>query len=289
MRASVSHRSDALRAWAACGWLAAEPARKLECVAAIAALLDGGVPAEPTPVPDRRALAASEPGRPARPRLVDPRSVPARPVGSAQGRAALLHAIAHIEFNAINLALDAAWRFGPAMPAQFTLDWLSVAVDEAKHFRLLRDALRERGHDYGDFDAHDGLWQLAWRTRGDVLARMALVPRVMEARGLDATPPLQRRLRGAGDAQAVAILQVILDEEVRHVAIGNRWYHELCATRDVDPRATFIELYERFAAPPVRGPLNREARLAAGFTEGELDWLTEAAPGGRRPPPAPAA
>ncbi|MCO5119091.1 MAG: ferritin-like domain-containing protein [Burkholderiaceae bacterium] len=287
MRASVSHRSDALRAWAACGWLAAEPARKLECVAAIAALLDGGVPAEPTPVPDRRALAASEPGRPARPRLVDPRSVPARPVGSAQGRAALLHAIAHIEFNAINLALDAAWRF--EMPEDFVRDWLSVAIDEAKHFRLLRDELRARGCEYGDFDAHDGLWQLAWRTRDDVLARMALVPRVMEARGLDATPPLQRRLRGAGDMRAVEILQVILDEEVRHVAIGNRWYHELCIARGVDPRATFVDLFRRHAAPPARGPLNREARLAAGFTEAELDWLSEAAPAGRLPPPLPAA
>lgn len=287
MRASVSHRPDVLRAWAGCGWLAIEPDRKLECVAAIRLLLDGGVPAAPTPAPDRVALGASEPGRPARPRLVDPREVPARPIGSAEGRAALLHAIAHIEFNAINLALDAAWRF--EMPEAFLLDWLSVAVDEAKHFGLLRDELRARGHDYGDFDAHDGLWQLAWRTRDDVLARMALVPRVMEARGLDATPPLQRKLRGAGDARAVAILQVILDEEVRHVAIGNRWYHELCDARGLDPRASFIELFERHAAPPTRGPLNRAARLAAGFTEAELDWLTEAAPTGRRPPPVPAA
>ena len=287
MRASVSHRAEALRAWAALGWLAVEPDRKLECVAAIALLLEGGTPAAPAPTPDRVALGASEPGRPARPRLVDPRSVPARPVGSPEGRAALLHAIAHIEFNAINLALDAAWRFD--MPEEFMRDWLSVAVDEAKHFRLLRDEMRDRGHDYGDFDAHDGLWQLAWRTRDDVLARMALVPRVMEARGLDATPPLQRKLRGAGDARAVAILQVILDEEVRHVAIGNRWYHEICNARGLDPQASFIELYERHAVPPTRGPLNREARLAAGFTEAELAWLNEAAPSGRRPPPAPAA
>jgi len=287
MRASVSHRAEALRAWAALGWLAVEPDRKLECVAAIALLLEGGTPAATTPTPDRVALGASEPGRPARPRLVDPRSVPARPVGSPEGRAALLHAIAHIEFNAINLALDAAWRFD--MPEEFMRDWLSVAVDEAKHFRLLRDEMRDRGHDYGDFDAHDGLWQLAWRTRDDVLARMALVPRVMEARGLDATPPLQRKLRGAGDARAVAILQVILDEEVRHVAIGNRWYHEICNARGLDPQASFIELYERHAVPPTRGPLNRQARLAAGFTEAELAWLNEAAPSGRRPPPAPAA
>lgn len=288
MHSSVSHRPEVLRAWAGHGWLLAEPARKLECVAAIATLLDGGMPGEPTPMPDRDALAAREPGRPARPLLVDPRGVPPRPVGSAEGRAALLHAIAHIEFNAINLALDAAWRF-EAMPEEFVRDWLSVAVDEAKHFRMLRDELRERGYEYGDFDAHDGLWQLAWRTRADVLARMALVPRVMEARGLDATPPLQRRLRSVGDRRAVAILQVILDEEVRHVAIGNRWYHELCAGRGLDPRASFIELYQRHAAPPTRGPLNREARLAAGFTDAELDWLSEAAPAGRRPPPAPAA
>ncbi len=284
MPPSVSHRLDELRAWAAGGWLAVDPERKLACVAAIAALLDGGTPDGPIPRPGRDALGASEPGRPARPRLVDPREVPRRPVGSEEGRAALLHAIAHIEFNAINLALDAAWRFD--MPMEFVRDWLSVAVDEAKHFRMLRDELRSRGHDYGDFDAHDGLWQLAWRTRHDVLARMALVPRVMEARGLDATPPLQRRLRGAGDLRAVAILQVILDEEVRHVAIGNHWYHALCAQRGLDPRETFVELYARHAVPPVRGPLNREARLAAGFTAGELDWLNEAAAPGRRPPPA---
>jgi uncharacterized ferritin-like protein (DUF455 family) len=287
MPASVSHRVDDLRAWAARGWLAVDPDAKLECVDAIATLLRGDSPGVPAPRPDRGALGADEPGRPARPRLVDPREVPPRPVGSAEGRAALLHAIAHIEFNAINLALDAAWRFD--MPEAFVRDWLSVAVDEAKHFRMLRDELRSRGCDYGDFDAHDGLWQLAWRTRGDVLARMALVPRVMEARGLDATPPLQRRLRGAGETRAVAILQVILDEEVRHVAIGNRWYHALCSARGLDPRETFVQLYARHAAPPVRGPMNREARLAAGFTLAELEWLSEAAQPARRPPPPRAA
>lgn len=287
MPASVSHRVDELRAWAAGGWLAPDPDHKLACVDAIGILLEGGSPGEPPSRPGREVLGASEPGRPARPRLVDPREVPPRPVGSAEGRAALLHAIAHIEFNAINLALDAAWRF--AMPEAFVRDWLSVAVDEAKHFRMLRDELRARGHDYGDFDAHDGLWQLAWRTRDDVLARMALVPRVMEARGLDATPPLQRRLRGAGDQRAVEILQVILDEEVRHVAIGNHWYHALCAQRGLEPRATFESLYARHAAPPVRGPLNREARLAAGFTPAELDWLSEAAGLAPPRPPPPAA
>jgi uncharacterized ferritin-like protein (DUF455 family) len=195
-------------------------------------------------------------------------------MASAQGRAAMLHAIAHIEFNAINLALDAAWRF-EEMPARFCADWLSVAVDEARHFAMLERLLRARGHAYGDFDAHDGLWDIAERTRDDVLDRMALVPRLLEARGLDATPPIQAKLRRAGDAQAADALSIILEEEVRHVAIGNRWFGWLCAQRGVDPLEAFARARERHRAPRTRGPINREARLAAGFSERELDALGE--------------
>ncbi|RAS39120.1 uncharacterized ferritin-like protein (DUF455 family) [Paraburkholderia bryophila] len=152
---------------------------------------------------------ADLPGRPARPELVDPRQLKRRSMQSPQGRAVLLHALAHIEFNAINLALDAVWRFS-GMPAAFYVDWLKVAAEEAYHFSLLSVRLAEYGHAYGDFPAHDGLWDMCERTRGDVLARMALVPRTLEARGLDASPPIRARLQQAGDQASAAILDVIL-------------------------------------------------------------------------------
>ncbi|MEY4753985.1 MAG: hypothetical protein RJA44_1660, partial [Pseudomonadota bacterium] len=167
------------------------------------------------------------PGRPPLPRLVAPKDVAQRSPFTLPGRAALLHAIAHIEFNAINLALDAVWRFA-ALPAPFYLDWLRVAAEEAEHYMLLADHLATLGHGYGDFDAHDGLWSMTWKTRHDFVARMALVPRTLEARGLDATPPIQAKLRKAGDQRAVEILDVILREEVGHVAIGNHWYRWAC-------------------------------------------------------------
>ncbi|MEZ5660696.1 MAG: ferritin-like domain-containing protein [Burkholderiaceae bacterium] len=219
-----------------------------------------------------RSGAGLEPGRPARPRLVDPRKVPRRGAGGARARAGLLHAIAHIEFNAINLALDAVWRY-PAMPQAFALDWLAVAADECRHFGLVRALLREAGHDYGDFDAHDGLWQMAVRTHDDLLARMALVPRVLEARGLDATPPIQARLRAAGDEAACAVLQIILDDEIGHVRLGDHWFRLLAAQAGLDPEAAYLGLIEQHGAPMPRAPLNRDARLAAGFSERELGRL----------------
>src|SRR4051812_19330104 len=188
------------------------------------------------------------PGRPARPLLVPPRQVRARSPATPQGRAALLHAIAHIEFNAINLALDAAFRFA-GMPVQFYTDWLRVASEEALHFSLLREHLRSLGHDYGDFDAHDGLWSMTQRTAGDIVARMALVPRTLEARGLDATPPLQAKFGQAGDARAVEILGIILRDEVGHVAIGNHWYRWLCEREGLDPATHYAVLTERHSAP----------------------------------------
>lgn len=215
---------------------------------------------------------AQLPGRPARPRLVEPKQVPARTPFTLEGRAALLHAIAHIEFNAINLALDAVWRFA-GMPAAFYRDWLRVAAEEALHFTLLREHLRSLGFDYGDFDAHDGLWLMAQRTAQDIVARMALVPRTLEARGLDATPPLQAKFARAGDERAVEILGIILRDEVGHVAIGNRWYRWLCEREGLDPLASYDELTARYEAPRLRPPFNREARLAAGFTEAEIDKL----------------
>jgi uncharacterized ferritin-like protein (DUF455 family) len=209
------------------------------------------------------------PGRPELPRLVAPKDVPKRSPATPQGRAALLHAVTHIEFNAINLALDAVWRFSN-MPVAYYRDWLLVASEEALHFTLLREYLLTLGHDYGQFDSHDGLWLMTERTAHDVVARMALVPRTLEARGLDATPLMQDKLRQAGDLRAVEILDVILRDEIGHVAIGNRWYYWLCTQSGDDPVTLYRELTERFGAPPLRPPFNKPARLSAGFTEEEL-------------------
>jgi len=213
------------------------------------------------------------PGRPARPRLVPPKDVPTRSPFTPEGRAALLHAIAHIEFNAINLALDAVWRFA-GMPAEFYRDWMRVASEESLHFTLLREHLLTLGFDYGDFDAHDGLWLMTQRTAHDIVARMALVPRTLEARGLDATPPLQAKFTRAGDTRAVEILGIILHDEVGHVAIGNHWYRWLCTRDGFDPVTLYGELVVRYDAPRLRPPFNHEARRAAGFTDEELGYLS---------------
>ena len=245
--------------------LQADPAAKVAAVQALAvdaAGLDATLPAQPAP-------RLPQPGRPARPPLVAPREVAQRGLGSPAGRAAFLHAIAHIEFNAINLALDAAWRFRD-LPRDYALDWMSVAADEARHFALLQARLADFGHAYGDFPAHDGLWEMALKTDDSVLARMALVPRVLEARGLDVTPGIIERLRVLGDVASVAVLEVILAEEVRHVAIGSRWYAWCCAREGKEPRATFLDLLRGHARGSLRGPFNRQARLDAGFDEDEL-------------------
>ncbi len=231
-------------------------------------------------IDDALAAPAGLPGRPARPRLVPPKDVPTRSPFTLEGRAALLHAITHIEFNAINLALDACWRFA-GMPEAFYRDWLRVASEEALHFTLLREHLRSLGFDYGDFDAHDGLWLMTERTAGDITARMALVPRTLEARGLDATPPIQAKLRRAGDERAVAILDVILRDEIGHVAIGNRWYRWLCERDGLDPVPLYRRLARRYEAPRLRPPFNEAARRAAGFSDEEIAWLSSQ--GGPRP------
>jgi uncharacterized ferritin-like protein (DUF455 family) len=215
------------------------------------------------------------PGRPALPRLVPAAEVPRRTPFTSAGRAALLHAVAHIEFNAINLALDAIWRFA-GMPRAFYLDWLQVTAEEALHFTLLNEHLQSLGHAYGDFDAHDGLWRMTEHTQHDIIARMALVPRTLEARGLDATPPIQAKLKRAGDARAVAILDIILRDEIGHVAIGNRWYRWLCERDQLDPLLHYQVLAKRHGAPRLKPPFNRSARLAAGFSEAELAALEQA-------------
>jgi uncharacterized ferritin-like protein (DUF455 family) len=217
--------------------------------------------------------APDEPARPAHPRLLPPREMPKRRAGGSQaGRIALLHALAHIELNAINLALDAVWRFA-GQPEAYYADWLRVAAEEAHHFGLLQARLQDFGHTYGDFPAHDGLWDMCARTRDDVLARMALVPRTLEARGLDASPPIRARLAQAGDEASAAILDVILRDEIGHVRIGNHWFRHLCEQRGLEPHETYARLAEQYRAPRLRGPFNFDARRDAGFDEAELAAL----------------
>jgi uncharacterized ferritin-like protein (DUF455 family) len=219
------------------------------------------------------------PGRPERPELIHPAKVPRRSPFKPEGMAALLHAIAHIEFNAINLALDAAWRFD-GMPREFYLDWVRVAAEEAYHFSLLREHLGSLGYIYGDFPGHDNLWNMVEKTKDDVLARMALVPRTLEARGLDATPQIQDKLRRVGTPaaeRAVDILDIILADEIGHVAIGNHWYRWLCEREGLDPVAQYGVLVERYDAPKLYPPFNDAARKRAGFSDEEINWLSSRA------------
>ncbi len=245
------------------------PADKVACVHALRADWLAGTVVEAC---DAVRDGIDVPGQPARPELVSPHQVPRRRTDTAAGRAALVHALAHIEFNAINLALDAAHRFAN-MPRAYYDDWLKVADEEALHFTLLNAHLDTLGHAYGDFPAHRGLWDMALKTAHDPLVRMALVPRVLEARGLDATPLIVEKLRAAQDTRMIEILAVIERDEIGHVAIGNRWYGWLCAQRGLDPVATFRQLLREYDAPPLKPPFNLAARRRAGFSETELDWL----------------
>jgi uncharacterized ferritin-like protein (DUF455 family) len=223
---------------------------------------------------DGAVRAIGPPGRPQRPELVVPRELPKRGFHSTAGRAALVHAVAHIEFNAINLAWDAVYRFR-GMPRAFYDDWVRVADEEAYHFSLVRERLHQLGYDYGDFAAHNGLWAMAEETAHDALVRMALVPRVLEARGLDVTPGMIARLRRAGDKDTVALLEIILRDEIGHVEIGSRWFRWLCAERGVVPESTFRDLVGRYMKGGLKGPFHRNARLQAGFSEDELAALEQ--------------
>ena len=280
-------RAAALRAW-----LCANPSEKARAARALHAdWVQGRLNLNLTLHQD--SLNSADlliPGRPPSPRLVAAGSVPNRPANSAAGRVALMHAIAHIEFNAIDLALDAVWRFD-GMPPAYYADWILVADEEAQHFTLVSEWLAGQGAAYGDCDAHDGLWQMAARTAHDPIARMALVPSVLEARGLDATPMIQERLRrnakdlrNARDLRAVAtiesalaILDRILHDEIGHVRIGRRWFEWLCHQAELAPEAKFDRLMEEFNAPWPKPPVNREARRAAGFSEAQLDRFSRPA------------
>lgn len=243
----------------------ADPVAKAQAVAALdlAGPIDGA---------REFVTPANIPGRGARPPLVPHTQIKLGSLATSHGHAALVHSIVHIERNAIDLALDICWRFA-GMPDAFYRDWLQVAFEEAYHFTLLRSHLLTLGYDYGDFPAHDGLWEMAERTRSDILARVALVPRTLEARGLDASPAVKAKLLGIGDVKGAKILDIILRDEIGHVATGNRWYAWLCAQRDMDPVSTYAELTDRYQAPRLKKPFNLEARRAAGFTNAELAAL----------------
>jgi uncharacterized ferritin-like protein (DUF455 family) len=274
-----------LRAQALAALCLPHPAEKCAAVQALFAAHAAGAttlnPAEVLqPTPEQ---AASLPGRPALPLLVHPGSVPQRSPHTPEGLAALVHAICHIEFNAINLALDAVWRF-PGMPANYYTQWLQVAQEEATHFGLLQELLQSLPHPagqpygYGSFPAHDGLWAMCEKTAHSITARMALVPRTLEARGLDATPLIQAKLHKVGTPhalRAVEILHIILRDEVGHVAVGNHWYGWLCQQQGLQPLAHYRQLARQHQAPRLKPPFNHEARRRAGFTEAELDALTE--------------
>jgi uncharacterized ferritin-like protein (DUF455 family) len=232
------------------------------------------------------SLAASDtpetiavPGRPEKPELVHPSQVKRRKLTTPLGQAAFLHALVHIEFNAINLAWDAVYRFRN-LPADFYSDWISVAEDEALHYQLLLRRLQDTGHSYGDFPAHNGLWEMACKTADDVLLRMALVPRVLEARGLDVTPAMIERLRQAGDERSAALLGRILEDEIGHVLAGSRWFRHVCGQRELDPAKTFAELLRQHLPGHKTRPLNPAARRQAGFSLEEIDMLDKMATAG---------
>lgn len=256
--------------------MSCEPSGKVALVAALCRDWDAGLLGVPAGS-DFPVLPVEDAGRPERPDLLAHTAVPRRRPGSVEGQAALLHAIAHIEFNAINLALDCVYRFR-GLPADFYAGWLKVAFEEACHFGLVEDRLRAVGFAYGDFPAHRGLWDMAVKTADDPLARMALVPRVLEARGLDATPPIIAKLQKAGDAATIAVLDIILRDEIGHVALGDRWFRHFCAERDLEPEATYLALMSEFDAPWPPKPLNVEARRMAGFSAGEIARLEAGKP-----------
>lgn len=229
---------------------------------------DGKVVLSETPLIE----SIQSPGRPEKPLLVSPLHVAKRGLGSKEGYAGLFHALAHIEYNAIHLALDACYRF-QNMPYEYYSNWLSVARDEVYHFGLLKEHLASLGYSYGDFTAHNGLWDMAHRTEADVLFRMALVPRVLEARGLDAIPEIRNKVLHMKDMRGAEILAIINRDEITHVKYGDVWFKYLCDQRNLNYDETFFKILDDYDAPKVRGAFNREDRKQAGFSDSELNKL----------------
>ena len=217
-----------------------------------------------------RAMPPNRPARPSKPDLRPPREMPKRKLGSAAGRVAFVHALAHIELNAIDLAWDIIARFtGEGLPGAFYDDWTRIAAEEAEHFSLLCRRLREMGAAYGMLPAHDGLWEAAEKTADDLLRRLALVPMVLEARGLDTTPAAAGRLRAEGDEGTARLIEAVLEDEISHVAAGVRWFEFLCRRRRLDPVETFHAVVaERFNGrlkPPFNGDARARARFGAEY------------------------
>ena len=219
-----------------------------------------------TLTPDCKTAPPDRPARPEHPILLPPGKMPRRRSGgNDQNRIAFLHSIAHIELNAIDLAWDIIARFGDGMPRQFLDAWVSVGADEARHFTLLAGRLEDLGGAYGDLPAHDGLWQVAFETRNDLLGRIAIVPLVLEARGLDVTPSMIKRYQGYGDTETAAILKVIYEEEIDHVKAGAKWFQTLCEESGLDPEATFQKIVKTYFTGELKPPFNEEARTRAGL------------------------
>lgn len=222
---------------------------------------------------DQKVQPISQVKFPGKPVLQAPRHMPKRKLTSPEGVIAFFHAIAHVEFMAIYLAWDLLYRFR-GLPVQFYQDWLSVADEEAQHFELIRQHLRGLNVEYGDLPAHGGLWEHASATAGDLLARLALVPRCMEARGLDVTPAIIAKFTAQGDEAGVAILNRILTDEVKHVERGSYWFKFICNQEGLEPETQYQALISQYynGGKP-KGPFNREMRKIAGFSDLELDWL----------------
>ncbi len=217
-------------------------------------------------------VAIHQPPLPEKVTLSTPKKMKHRGLGSKEGHQAMLHAIAHIEYNAINLGLDAVYRFR-GMPDDFYLDWMRVASEEAYHFSLIANRMQALDCEYGDFPVHGGLWAMCVDTEHDVLVRMALVPRVMEARGLDVTPKIQEKLKNIGDMETVELLDIIYADEIGHVAIGSKWFKFLCAQRGLSVYKTFRQLLQQYLKNGMNTEFNAEARLQAGFDDMELALL----------------
>ena len=254
----------------------ADPAAKASASRRLAEIWEAGGLDVGASVPPPR------PARPERPQLRPPKEMPKRRAfGSPTGRVALLHALAHIELNAIDLAWDIVARFSrEPLPRAFFDDWVGVAAEEAVHFELLIQRLADFGARYGDLPAHDGLWESAAATSDDLLARLAVVPLVLEARGLDVTPEMVATLERVGDAQSAALLRRIYRDEIDHVAAGVRWFDERCRARGLVPEETFRELVRRYFKGELKPPFNHEARAAAGFPARYYEPLVR---GGVRP------
>ena len=254
--------------------MCSNPEQKVDATRSLQAYIEMGIvrldeAADLTVLPD---FEASIPGRPEKPELVNALKVPRRSANTSDGRSGMIHALAHIEFNAINLALDAMVRF-TNLPSNYYWDWWMVAREEAYHFSLLSGHLSTLGAAYGDFPAHNGLWEMAEKTRHSLADRMAMVPRTLEARGLDACPVMRDKLYQAGDIDGAMILDVILNDEIGHVIVGNRWFLYACEQNNIEPVLTYRQLSEQYNAPKGRPPYNIAARRAAGFYEEELTHL----------------